>query len=104
MQEHQLALDNMLLGLMIPSPSHWRDGADRLRVAPLLPAKLPQDRKLTDQIRKADVRAHQLADRALKAENVADRTEVYAQVIANCSQCHSLHSKVWGPGRGGSRP
>ncbi len=76
MQEHQLALDNMLLGLMIPSLSHWREGADRLRVAPLLPAKLPPDQKLTDQIRKADVRAHQLAERALKAENVADRTEV----------------------------
>jgi mono/diheme cytochrome c family protein len=103
MQEHQLALDDMLLGLMIPSASHWREGADRLRVAPLLPATIGHDQKLTDDIRKADVRTHQLAEQALKAEDVADRTEVYAQVIANCSQCHSLHSKVWGPG-GGSRP
>ena len=104
MQDHQLALDNMLLGLMIPSSSHWREGADQLRMAPLLPSKLRPDQKLTDQNRKAEVRAHQLADQALKAENVVDRTEVYAQMIANCSQCHSLHSKVWGPGRGGSRP
>jgi cytochrome c553 len=104
MQEHQLALDDMLLGLMIPSPSHWREGADRLRVVPLLPAKIPQDLKVTDETRKAEVRAHQLAEQALKAESVTDRTEIYAQVITNCSQCHNLHSKVWGPGRGGFRP
>ncbi len=104
MQEHQLALDDMLLGLMIPSASHWREGADRLSVAPLLPAKIPEDLKVTDETRKAEVRAHQLARQALKAESVTDRTEIYAQVIANCSQCHSLHAKVWGPGRGGSRP
>ncbi|HKV99295.1 MAG TPA: hypothetical protein VJN96_05700 [Vicinamibacterales bacterium] len=103
MREHQLALDDMLLGLMIPSPSYWRQGADRLRVVPLLPARIPPDLKVTDETRQTEVRTHQLAEQALEAESVTDRTEIYAKVIANCSQCHSLHSKVWGPGRGGSR-
>ena len=51
----------MPLGRMIPSPSHWREGADiQLRVAPLLPAKLAPGQKLTIQIRQADARVHQL--------------------------------------------
>lgn len=104
MQQHQLAIDNLLLGLMIPSQSQWREGADRLRVAPLLPSKFPDDRKLTAQIKQADVRIHQLADQAVTAESVSDRGEVYTQLIANCAQCHTLHSRVWGPARGGLRP
>ena len=40
MRDHQLAVDDMLFGLMIPSASYWRQGADRLRVVPLLPAKI----------------------------------------------------------------
>jgi mono/diheme cytochrome c family protein len=104
MQQHQLAVDNMLLGLMIPSPSTWRDGADRLLVAPLLPSKYPDDVNLTNQIRKADARVHDLARQAVNTESPTEQANVYTQVIANCAQCHTLHSRVWGPGRGGLRP
>jgi mono/diheme cytochrome c family protein len=104
MTQHRFAADEMLLGLMIPSPSQWHQGADRLRVAPLLPSKFPDDTNLTKQIRQADVRVHDLATRATKAETLADQADIYTQLIANCAQCHSLHSKVWGPARGGVRP
>lgn len=102
MLEHQRAADDMLVGLMIPSPSQWRTGAERLRAAPLRPAELPRDSKLTDYVREADVEVHRIADQASAAETPDQRAAAYLELLTSCAKCHSLHSKVWGPGRGGS--
>ena len=100
MQEHQLATDDMLLGLMVPSPSQWRTGAERLRVAPLRSSQLPRDPQLTKWVREADVRLHDTADRAILADTTDLRTRAYVEIMTTCVQCHSVHSKIWGPGRG----
>ena len=104
MLEHQRAVDELLIGLMVPSPSQWIQGAERLRVADLRPGELPKDPQLTKWVREADVRVHQLADQAVVAETPAQRAAAYAGLMTTCAQCHGLHSKVWGPGRGGLRP
>lgn len=101
MEEHQRAADAMLIGLMIPSTSKWLEGAERLRVATLLPSTFPQDPTLTKEIRQLDIRVHEMADRAIDAETATDRAHAYTDVLATCAQCHRLHSKIWGPGRGG---
>ena len=104
MLEHQRAADEMLEGLVIPSLSQWFSGAKRLAAAPLRPEKLPPDKKLTPEIRQAEARLHQLAERAIKAGSPKERGDVYAQMLTTCAGCHSLHG-VWGPrSPAGARP
>ena len=99
MLEHQRAADEMLEGLFIPSETQWIHGATRFVGAPLHQQSLPRDKKLTSEIRKAEERVHQLAERATKATAWKDRGDVYAQMVMTCSSCHSLHGVVWGPRR-----
>jgi mono/diheme cytochrome c family protein len=97
MLEHQRAADDLLRGLVIPSTSEWTRGAGRLAAAPLHNADLLPDRRMTDDIRKAESRVHALADRAAKAGNPNERAAVYGELLGNCAQCHGLHRLVWGP-------
>jgi len=99
MLEHQRAADEMLEGLFIPSETQWIRGATRFVGAPLHQQSLPRDKKLTSEIRKAEERVHQLAERATKTTAWKDRGDVYAQMVMTCSSCHSLHGVVWGPRR-----
>ena len=99
MIEHQRAADEMLEGLFVPSETQWMRGAARLGGAPLRQQSLPSDKKLTPEIRKAEERVHQLAERATKATAWTDRGDVYAQMLTTCASCHSLHGVVWGPRR-----
>jgi cytochrome c553 len=99
MLEHQRAADEMLEGLFIPSDTQWIHGATRLIVAPLHQQSLPRDKKLTPEIRKAEERVHQLAERGIKATTWKDRGDIYAQMLTTCASCHSLHGVVWGPRR-----
>jgi hypothetical protein len=97
MLEHQRAADAMVQGLVIPSDSRWREGADRLDTLTLRPEKWPRDAKLTQQARQADAAIHRLAPRALEAGTAAERGDVYVELITTCANCHSLHRRVWGP-------
>jgi hypothetical protein len=99
MLEHQRAADEMLEGLFIPSETQWLHGATRFVSAPLQQQSLPRDQKLTPEIRKAEERAHQLGERAIKATAWKDRGDIYAQMLMTCASCHSLHGVVWGPRR-----
>lgn len=103
MLEHQRAVDEMLEGLFIPSETQWLRGATRFVGAPLQQQSLPRDQKLTPEIRKAEERVHQLAERAIKATAWKDRGDVYAQMLTTCASCHSLHGVVWGPRRSPQR-
>jgi cytochrome c553 len=104
MLEHQRAADDMLIGLMVPSTADWRQGADRLRAATLLPRQFPKDPNLTKEIRKLDLRVHEMSDQAIEAETPDERANAYTALLGTCAPCHSLHSKIWGPGRSGGAP
>jgi mono/diheme cytochrome c family protein len=99
MLEHQRATDEMLEGLFIPSETQWLRGAARFVGAPLQQKSLLRDEKLTPEIRKAEERVHQLAERAIKATAWKDRGDIYAQILTTCASCHTLHGVVWGPRR-----
>lgn len=102
MLEHQRAADEMLEGLIAPSASSWRSGAERLADARLLPdQKLPDDLRLLQQVQQSERRLHTVA-RSAAAEGIdaPARQALYAQIMTTCAECHSLHRRIWGPTRG----
>jgi hypothetical protein len=69
-----------------------------LKGAPLKKEELPNDPKLTEEIKAYESQVHQIAERARKANDPKTRVAVYSEVIAGCAECHSLHGRAWGPG------
>jgi cytochrome c553 len=98
MLEHKVATDLMSDGLIVPSDTMWKQGADDLKQAPLRPAELPRDQKLTPQISAAENHIHDLATRAAQASEEATRVDSYGKIISTCAECHGLHGRIWGPG------
>jgi cytochrome c553 len=99
MLEHQRAIDQMLQGLIVPSDTLWREGANGLKTAPLHRSDLPRDSKLTRGLMAAEKRVHQLAADAASMSEPATRAKSYAQILTTCAECHGLHRKIWGPSR-----
>ncbi|MCC7242096.1 MAG: hypothetical protein IT180_09240 [Acidobacteria bacterium] len=97
MLEHQLAADQLLEGLVIPSDTSWRAGARALMVAPLNPRELPVDSEIRRQLAPTEERVHRLATDAIQATDPLARAGFYGQVLAGCADCHRLHAKLWGP-------
>jgi mono/diheme cytochrome c family protein len=100
MLDHQRATDELLKGLLIPSDSEWHNGAERLRVAAMKPSELPPDPKLGREVEQAEQHVHELAAEALRATTQNERSTTYAHLLSTCAECHSLHRRIWGPGRG----
>lgn len=99
MLAHQQAADQMLQGLIAPSSTSWRSGADGFRVAPLRSSALPNDPKLTSSLAASEKRIHELASQASRVEDSGARAVFYGQILARCADCHALHRTVWGPTR-----
>lgn len=97
MLDHQRAIDQMMQGLVLPSATLWRQGAEHLKVAPLRREKLPRDGALTRDVIAAEMRVHGMADEAIATTEPAVRARQYAQILTTCAECHSAHRKVWGP-------
>jgi cytochrome c553 len=97
MLDHQRAADLMFQGLVVPSSTLWREGADTLNVARLRDRELPRDSRWTPEIVRAEERLHRFAGDAARMHDYATRAASYAQIIATCAECHGLHQKVWGP-------
>ena len=101
MLDHERAVQDLLEGLVVPSAAQWRLGAERLRDAEVLQAgKLPADPKWTSALRLAEQRVHAIARGAVGDETPEQRADHYANIVTTCAQCHSLHSRVWGPTSG----
>ena len=98
MLKHKAATDLLSDGLIVPSDAMWKQGADGLKEAPLRPAQLPRDQKLTPQIAAAEGAIHDLATKAAQANEQAARVDVYGKLIGTCAECHGLHGRIWGPG------
>lgn len=98
MLEHQWAMDLMMQGLIGPSETKWRQGAEALKVSPMAAADLPKDEKLTDEIKAFEKKVHEWADKAVNAGDMGSKVAIYGEVTAGCASCHGLHGKTWGPG------
>lgn len=97
MLEHQVAADLLLEGLVIPSDTSWRAGAQALMGAPLNPRELPVDSAVRRQLAPTEERVHRLATDAAQATDPQARAGYYGQVLAGCADCHKLHARIWGP-------
>jgi cytochrome c553 len=97
MLEHQLAMDELVQGLIIPSAILWDRGSRRLQTAPLSRSELSPAPGVTSAIHKAEARVHELAAEAVQASTSPRRAATYGRLLATCAQCHGLHSKIWGP-------
>jgi hypothetical protein len=97
MLEHRRALDDLLLGLVVPSDGRWREGAMRLRTAAMRPDDWPPPAELPIAIRQADVTVHELAAEALRATSPLEQAPVYSKLLLTCASCHGLHARIWGP-------
>jgi cytochrome c2 len=97
MLAHQYAIDQMLQGLVLPSATLWRQGAEGLNMAPLRRSELPRDSALTRDVIAAEKRVHAMAEEAIATTEPAVRARQYAQILTTCAECHSAHRKVWGP-------
>ena len=95
MLEHQVAIDRLYRGLVVPVSADWRAGAEALKAAPL------RDKAMKDIAKEAtaaEARVHELADRAIKAPDQSSRAAIYGSIIGTCASCHGLHGRIWGPG------
>jgi hypothetical protein len=97
MLEHQVAIEDLVQGLVLPSDTHWQRGIERLRSAPLQTGDLPADRRLSQQVRQAETEVHRIVDRAASAATDIERADAYARLLTTCAECHSLHRAIWGP-------
>ncbi len=97
MLDHQIAVDLMLQGLVVPSDSLWRQGTRAMATAPLHPRELPVDSAVRRELAPTEARVHRLATEAAQTTDPAARAGFYAQMLAGCADCHQRHAKIWGP-------
>jgi cytochrome c553 len=97
MLEHQLAVDQMLQGLVVPSDSLWRQGTRAMAAAPMHPRELPVDSAVRRELAPIEERVHRMATEAVQATDPFARAGFYGQMLAGCADCHKRHAKIWGP-------
>ena len=95
MLAHRYAVDLMNRGLVGPSDTLWKQGAEALRGSPL------GDRdqaKASKEIVAFETRVHELAGRAAQAADAGARIAIYGELIGGCASCHAMHGRVLGSG------
>jgi cytochrome c553 len=87
MRKHYRAADLLYRGLVVPSTHSWNLGAEALSADP---ATLDLKRGVTPQpeIEALAQRLHDLAEHAGNAQDPKSRSEIYAQMLETCSDCH----------------
>ncbi len=92
---HQYAVDLMYRGLVGPSETLWKQGAEALKGSPL------RDKDLTKASKEAvasEARVHELAGRAVQAADTGAKIAIYGELIGGCASCHAMHGRVLGQG------
>jgi len=93
MQRHSWAAARMWEGLVGPSDAAWLAGANVFRDVPLsaLADSLPPD--IRGDLRTLEDRVHELGGLAATASG-ADRSVLYGNLIATCTQCHAMVNRL----------
>jgi cytochrome c553 len=95
MLAHQYAVDLMYRGMVGPSETLWKQGAEALKGSPLRDKDLT---KVSKEIVASETRVHELAGRAAQAADAGSRIAIYGDLIGGCASCHGMHGRVLGPG------
>ena len=92
MYRHMWAADRLWEGLTGPSDEAWRAGADALARAP---EKTPRaDPPLPPRFATALLQVRELGQRALEADSLADRANVFGVFLASCAGCHAFQVQL----------
>jgi hypothetical protein len=84
MRRHQWAADRMWDGLIVPSRSHWIEGAEAMAMARLTSDQIAPATPDVDAIAR---RVHYQANKARLLEE-RDWASAYADLLVTCSSCH----------------
>jgi cytochrome c551/c552 len=95
MLAHQYAVDLMYRGLVGPSETLRKQGAEALMGSPLTDQDLT---KASKDILASEKRVHEIAARAAQAADAGSRIAIYGELIGGCANCHAMHGMVLGPG------
>ena len=95
MLAHQYAVDLMYRGMVGPSETLWKQGAEALKGSPLTDKDLT---KASKEILASEKRVHEIAARAAQAADAGSRIAIYGELIGGCANCHAMHGMVLGPG------
>lgn len=95
MLAHKYAVDLMYRGMVGPSDTLWKQGAEALKGAPLTDKDLT---KASREIVASEARVHDLAGRAAQAADAGSRIAIYGELIGGCASCHGAHGMVLGSG------
>jgi hypothetical protein len=95
MRAHQYAVDLLYRGMIGPSDTLWKQGAEALKGSPLTDKDLT---KASKEIVASEARVHDLAGRAAQAADAGARIAIYGELIGGCASCHAAHGMVLGPG------
>ncbi len=90
MRRHLWAADRMWEGLVVPSHDAWARGVEVLADAPLHPEALSPAVPNYPRIEALAHRVHSLAEAGETAEDMTDRADIYAGLLATCARCHRL--------------
>ena len=92
---HKYAVDLMYRGMVGPSETLWKQGAEVLKGSPLRENDLT---KVPEEIVAFETRVHELAGRAAQAADAGARIAIYGELIGSCASCHWKHGMVLGAG------
>ena len=95
MLEHQYAVDLMYRGMVGPSDTLWKQGAEALKGAALTDKDLT---KASKEIVAFEKRVHEIAGRAAQAADAGSKIAIYGELVGGCASCHAAHGMVLGPG------
>jgi cytochrome c553 len=89
MQRHQMGIDQMWDGLVLPSEKAWRSGTVTITRAPLRAPELAEG-PISAQVHAQIEATRELGKQARLASTYQERGRIYGELIAGCAQCHYL--------------
>jgi cytochrome c553 len=95
MRVHKYAMDLMYRGMVGPSETLWKQGAEVLEGSPLRDNDLT---KVPEDIVASETHVHELARRAAQAVDTGAKIAIYGELIGGCASCHARHGVVFGAG------
>lgn len=92
MKRHKWAIDRLWDGLVAPSDTAWRVGAEVLLDAPLVPGDVAADGPIEPGLAQRIGRVHRLAGAARGARQPGERAALMGELLGTCAGCHrALH-------------
>ena len=88
MERHRWAAMRMREGIVGPSESHWKAGAEAVSVAPPKPCPIPDGDILAPEVLELREHIYTIGAEAAETRDLGDRAEIYGEFLTTCAGCH----------------